>query len=702
MVMMAGIVKNRSVGIALALVLTLWVSSPVDGKGRRFRAPEIRRRTPLEASYRQKTFRRNHVLDEKDDDDVTTTSTLAGGTTTGRGWQQRSRWSIANMTCDFLTQPLNHFFLPRDRSPTFRQRFCVYDGFVIAHGRSNASAPMFLYTGNESPLPEYINNTGLMWEFAEEIGALVVFIEHRYEGESLPSPEIEKCLAYSSSFQALADYATFLEWPEYRHRPVVAFGGSYGGMLSAWLRMKYPHLVVGAIAGSAPIFGFPRNIPANIDGAWQVVTHGLEQSYPPTAPRRNDNRCVTNLLAAWPLMYTLGEKDNRPGRQLLTSSFRLCNILENVTDLVAWAQSPWFDLAEGSFPYSSGYIVYALTHDDRAQLPPWPLQAACWKHSRLHEDFGIQIDGDVSNVRYKIQYGDSDLEIRVDWDRATASSSWNAKIASSQTISNLLTSVRDAVSVWFNVSHNVPCYKLEDAPNRDDAGGSSHDASPPESVVLSTGRRTIATDWSRDDDQRNRTELCRDGMRAGSWPSLCCNEEMILIITEARGLGKDCFWPPTHPRGTASHADVIAADGTDNDNDAFCADPTGIYGFPQSPSDPWATWMDTVYGGRRIGSHSNIVFSNGLLDPWSAAGVYASRVVGGSSTLADVTSSPVPGLHVQNLSRGMLAVVMEYGGHHTDLMYGSVHDPPSITEARRVEKRAVLEWLDEWRGTHVT
>jgi lysosomal Pro-X carboxypeptidase len=36
------------------------------------------------------------------------------------------------------------------------------------------------------------------------------------------------------------------------------------------------------------------------------------------------------------------------------------------------------------------------------------------------------------------------------------------------------------------------------------------------------------------------------------------------------------------------------------------------------------TWADTQWGGRQITAGSNIVFSNGLLDPWHGGGVLRS------------------------------------------------------------------------------
>jgi len=94
-------------------------------------------------------------------------------------------------------------------------------------------------------------------KYAQTYGALLVALEHRFYGESIPLEDLStKNLAYLSSEQALADAANFIT--QFRdanapNSPIVTFGGSYPGNLAAWFREKYPHITIGSIASSAPV-----------------------------------------------------------------------------------------------------------------------------------------------------------------------------------------------------------------------------------------------------------------------------------------------------------------------------------------------------------------------------------------------------------------------------------------------------------------
>jgi len=91
-----------------------------------------------------------------------------------------------------------------------------------------------------------------------------VFGEHRYFGQSFPFEE-EVALdrdhnTWLTVEQAMMDYVELVKEVKRKyaaeHLPVVVFGGSYGGMLAAWLRIKYPNVFLGALSSSAPVLYF--------------------------------------------------------------------------------------------------------------------------------------------------------------------------------------------------------------------------------------------------------------------------------------------------------------------------------------------------------------------------------------------------------------------------------------------------------------
>lgn len=70
---------------------------------------------------------------------------------------------------------------------------------------------------------------------------------------------------------------------------------------------------------------------------------------------------------------------------------------------------------------------------------------------------------------------------------------------------------------------------------------------------------------------------------------------------------------------------------------------------------------------------TNVVFSNGRLDPWSEMGVVDQEQAGD----------------------GVKVIMMDQAAHHLDLFFWHPLDPKDVLDARRIEMDLVEGWVDE-------
>ena len=165
-------------------------------------------------------------------------------------------------------------------------------------------------------------------------GALLVFAEHRYYGESQPFGEASSLFyQYMTHDQAAADYASLITALQAElgvQQPVILFGGSYGGMLATWLRIKYPGSFAGAVAASAPLAAFNGMQPAYDNSSyWKVVTDDA------SAAGGSAPACSANVHAAFQALYAAGQ--SAEGLANLSSTFQLCSPLASAADADALA-----------------------------------------------------------------------------------------------------------------------------------------------------------------------------------------------------------------------------------------------------------------------------------------------------------------------------------------------------------------------------
>lgn len=276
--------------------------------------------------------------------------------------------SLSDYETAYFNQTLDHYnYYQGINSETWQQRYLYNDTFWSG---ADELGPILFYCGNESPVETYWNTDRFIIDvLAPELGAYIVFVEHRFFGESLPfgnnsfNPEN---IVYLTTDQAMADYVVFLNdfkasTLNCRDCPVIAFGGSYGGMLAAWMRMKFPNVIDGSIAASAPIRMF--DFVEDPEVAYEIVTWDFGNAT--SAPQCSD--VIRNAFER----LTNYSNINGNQYQLINQVFNVCHPLssnEYISYIIGWSTGALFTLAELNYPYPFDYI---------SPLPANPVNFAC-------------------------------------------------------------------------------------------------------------------------------------------------------------------------------------------------------------------------------------------------------------------------------------------------------------------------------------
>ncbi|KAL6012115.1 hypothetical protein ACLOJK_002592 [Asimina triloba] len=262
--------------------------------------------------------------------------------------QSKSPKSKTPYKAFFFPQQLDHFtFLPQS-SHIFYQKYLLNSDHWL--NETHQKGPIFVYAGNEGNIEWFADNTGFMFDIAPKFKALLLFIEHRFYGESKPfgkdSYKSAETLGYLNSQQALADYAVLIRSLKKslsaEASPVVVFGGSYGG-------------TIGALASSAPILHFDDITP------WTSFYDAVSKDY-----KDASNNCFEVIKGSWDeLMAFSAQKE---GLQELSKTFRTCKDLHSVYSARDWLWSAFVYTAMVDYPMEANFM---------APLPAYPVQEMC-------------------------------------------------------------------------------------------------------------------------------------------------------------------------------------------------------------------------------------------------------------------------------------------------------------------------------------
>ena len=137
----------------------------------------------------------------------------------------------------------------------------------------------------------------------------------------------------------------------------VVFGGSYGGMLAAWIRMKYPQTFQGALAASAPFLYF-KDAPSAPEFEYATIatedfSQQLEKS--PALIKEAFQSMTNSTDDKWEEMSTI---------------FNTCTPISNSSDvqhLYSHFSNGYQYMAMTDYPYPAAFLE---------PMPAWPVKEA--------------------------------------------------------------------------------------------------------------------------------------------------------------------------------------------------------------------------------------------------------------------------------------------------------------------------------------
>merc|ERR1719317_983651 len=161
-----------------------------------------------------------------------------------------SACDVAGAEDQYFEQVLDHFNAIDER--TWQQRYWENLEHHVEGG------PAFIMIGGEAEANPKWMTYGQWYKWAQENGAAMFELEHRYYGQSQPTEDMSTDnMRYLSSRQGLEDLGHFMTAMNNKYNLTgswVTFGGSYPGSLSAWMSLRFPHLVAGSVSSSGPLF----------------------------------------------------------------------------------------------------------------------------------------------------------------------------------------------------------------------------------------------------------------------------------------------------------------------------------------------------------------------------------------------------------------------------------------------------------------